>query len=62
MSNWEHTSAPKPYPAGAVRQAIVALEAARPDTHGAVRDAVDDALDRLYRVRELEEAIRHPYR
>jgi hypothetical protein len=39
------------YPRGAVEKAIVALEAARPDTkdNGAVREIVDEALDLLYR-------------
>jgi len=52
------------YPKGAIACAILALEAARPDTKedGAVRSAVDDALDRLYRARELEEGVPHPYR
>lgn len=45
------------YPRGAVEAAITALEAARPDTkeEGAVRAAVDDALDRLYRAQKANE-------
>lgn len=51
------------YPKGAVDQAISALEAVRPDySEGALLTAVDDALDRLYRVREIEEGIAHPCR
>lgn len=52
------------YPRGMVDAAILALEAARPDTKegGAVRYQVDDALDRLYRYREIETGEKHPYR
>jgi hypothetical protein len=49
------------YPRGMVDSTITALEAARPDTKegGAVRRAVDDALDRLYRFREVETGETH---
>jgi hypothetical protein len=52
------------YPQGMVDTTIAALEAVRPDypEGGAIRKAVDDALDRLYRFREIETGVTHPLR
>ncbi len=52
------------YPRGAVDAALTALESVRPDypEGGAIRRQVDDAMDRLYRFREIETGEPHPYR
>lgn len=52
------------YPAGAVETALTTLEAVRPDypAGSVLRNAIDDALDRLYRFREIEAGVEHPYR
>jgi hypothetical protein len=55
-----HTSR---YPKGAIDRAIEVFEAIRVDYNpGPLLDAIDDALDRLYRIREIEEGRPHPYR
>jgi hypothetical protein len=52
------------YPKGAIDTTIATLEAVRPDypAGGAIRRSIDDALDRLYRFREIETGADHPYR
>jgi hypothetical protein len=52
------------YPAGAINTAIDALELAYSYLRDkpVVEEKISDALDRLYRAREIETGISHPYR
>lgn len=64
MSEVRDTPSVPRYPAGAVQAAIDALELSYSYLRekSIIAAKVNEALDLLYRARELEEGVPHPYR